>query len=53
MIIVNGEWLIVNEEKNFYEPNNRINIKHSCVALLYALFINDLNVQVSDTRDDE
>jgi len=35
-----------NKEKNFDDSNNRINIKHRCVALLYALFINDLNVEV-------
>ena len=36
-------------EDNFYDPNRRINIKHRCVAHLYALFGNDLNDEVSDT----
>jgi len=40
-------------EENFYEPNKRIIMIHRCVALLYALFSNDLNVQVSDTTGDE
>jgi len=39
--------------KNFYEPGLKIKIKLRCVALLYALFSNDLNVQVSDTTGDE
>jgi len=41
------------KEDNFYEPNNRIITIHRCVALFYALFSNELNVQESDTTGAE
>jgi hypothetical protein len=37
----------------FFEPPFRGWGHHRCVALLYALFNNDLNDEVSDTTGDE
>ena len=34
-------------------PAFELLVSFRCVALLYALFINELNVQVSDTRADD
>ena len=46
---VNGEWAMVNEENFFMGQTVEYELSFCCVALLYDLLINDLNVQVSDT----
>ena len=46
-------WKCENKEQIFFELSRTLKIEHRCVALLYALCNNDLNVQVSDTTKDE